>query len=163
MWVDDAHVITTDHDHRSSTTVQNCDLLRTNKQLSRSHKQILISLGDKSPADICECKVDLGLTDNSTCNVANEHELSHVRQIKYSRPSGNFGRSRSETKGSIYAKRDREPSRIPITKIVHLMAKNKSRRRKIKMFIKTLIPKSSAWHNLLSTLYRKNGLSETNE
>ena len=52
MWVDDARVITTDHDHRSSTTVQNCDLLRANKQLSRSHKQILISLGDKSPADI---------------------------------------------------------------------------------------------------------------
>ena len=36
------------------------------------------------------------------------------------------------------------------------MSKNKKLRREIKISIKRLIPKSSAWHNLLSTRYRKN-------
>ena len=40
-------------------------------------------------------------------------------------------------------------------KLVHLMSKNKTRRRKIKRFIKQYIPKSSSWHNLLSTRFRK--------
>ncbi len=52
-------------------------------------------------------------------------------------------------------KRDREPSRIPMKKLVYLMSKNKTKRRKIKSLIKQLIPKSSSWHNLLSTRYRK--------
>ena len=40
-------------------------------------------------------------------------------------------------------------------KLVHLMRKNKTRRRKIKRFIRQYIPKSSSWHNLLSTKFRK--------
>ena len=44
------------------------------------------------------------------------------------------------------------------------MSKNKKLRRKIKMSIKRLIPESSAWHNLLSTRYRKNVFDrQTNE
>ena len=35
------------------------------------------------------------------------------------------------------------------------MSKNRKRRHKIKSFIRQLIPKSSALHNLLSTRYRK--------
>ena len=44
------------------------------------------------------------------------------------------------------------------------MRKNRKRRCKIKVLIKRLIPKSSAWHNLLSTQYRKNAFRrQTNE
>ena len=61
-------------------------------------------------------------------------------------------------------KRDREPSRIPVKKLVNLMRKNRKRRYKIELLIKRLIPKSSAWHNLLSTQYRKNAFHrQTNE
>ena len=52
-------------------------------------------------------------------------------------------------------KRDREPSRIPMKKLVYLMSKNKTRRRRIKSLIKQFIPKSSCWHKLLSTRYCK--------
>ena len=78
---------------------------------------------------------------------------------KQSRASDNFGRrrSRSRNRDSVHIrKRDREPSRIPIKKLLNLMSKNKKLRRKIKISIKRLIPESSAWHNLLSTRYRKN-------
>ncbi len=40
-------------------------------------------------------------------------------------------------------------------KLVYLINKNKTKRRKIKNLIKHFIPKSSSWHNLLSTRYRK--------
>ena len=40
-------------------------------------------------------------------------------------------------------------------KLVYLMSKNKTRRRRIKNLIRRFIPKSSSWHNLLSTKYRK--------
>ena len=52
-------------------------------------------------------------------------------------------------------RRDCEPSRIPVRKLVYLMSKNKTKRRKIKSLIRRFIPKSSSWHNLLSTRYRK--------
>ena len=65
-------------------------------------------------------------------------------------------RSRYITRHFVHAKRrDREPSRILMKKLVHLMIKNKTKRRKIKRFIKQYIPKSSSWHNLLSTRFRK--------
>ena len=65
-------------------------------------------------------------------------------------------RSRCMTRHFVHAKRlDREPSRILMKKLVHLMSKNKTKRRKIKMFIKQYIPKSSSWHNFLSTRFRK--------
>ena len=66
------------------------------------------------------------------------------------------GRSRRITRHLVHVnKRDREPSRIPMKKLVHSMSRNKTRRHKIKSFIRRLIPKSSALHNLLSTRYRK--------
>ncbi len=68
-----------------------------------------------------------------------------------------FDRSRPRCiKYLVHAKRrDCEPSRIPMKKLVYLMSKNKTRRRRIKSFIRRFIPKSSSWHNLLSTRYRK--------
>ena len=163
MWADNARVIATDHDHWSSTKVQNCDLLKAiNNEQTRSHQQILISSGNIVPTDLCECGVDLGvIIISGTCN---EHVPTHAKQNKYSHASDNLRLSRLETKGSMHVKRDREPSRIFVKKIVNLTAKNKSRRRKIKMVIKRVIPKSSAWHNLLSTAYRKIFLHrQTNE
>ena len=94
--------------------------------------------------------------------IENENELLHTEHNyteKQSRTSDNFVRppSRSPNRDSVHIrKRDREPSRIPIKKLINLMSKNKKLRRKIKISIKRLIPKSSAWHNLLSTRYRKN-------
>lgn len=48
-----------------------------------------------------------------------------------------FSRSRSRTRSHLVhvKKRDREPSRIPMKKLVHLMSKNKKRRRKIESLI----------------------------
>ncbi len=68
-----------------------------------------------------------------------------------------FNRSRSRCiQHLVHAKRrDRELSRIPMKKLVYLMSKNKTRRRRIKSFIRQFIPESSSWHNLLSTRYRK--------
>ena len=63
LWADNVHVIATDHDHWSSTKVQNCDLLRMiNNELSRSYQQIVISSGDM-PTNLCERAVELALTD----------------------------------------------------------------------------------------------------
>ena len=65
-------------------------------------------------------------------------------------------RSRCIIRSSVHAKRrDREPSRIVIKKLVYFMNRNKKRRNKMKKYIRRLIPKSSALHNLLSTAYRK--------
>ena len=88
-----------------------------------------------------------------------EYEVLHASPCDY------FSRSRLRTKSLIHIrKRDREPSRIPVKKLVNLMRKNRKRRCKIKILIKRLIPKSSAWHNLLSTQYRKNAFRrQTNE
>ena len=73
----------------------------------------------------------------------------------------NFSRSRSRSKNLTHVKsRDREPSRIPVKKLVHLMSKNRKSRRVIKRFIKQSIPKSSCFHNLLSTRYRKDVIQQ---
>ena len=69
-----------------------------------------------------------------------------------------FTRSRSQctTRPLVHAKRrDREPSRIPMKKLVYFISKNKKRRHKIKNYIRHLILKSSALQNLLSTTYHK--------
>ena len=86
-----------------------------------------------------------------------EHNYTEPRTEQQSRTSDNFGRrSRSRNRDSVHIrKRDREPSRIPMKKLVYLMSKNKTKRRKIKSLIKQFIPKSSSWHNLLSIRYRK--------
>ena len=60
------------------------------------------------------------------------------------------------TRHFVHAKRrDREPSIILMKKLAHLMSKNKTKRHKIKRFIKQYILKSSSSHNLLSTRFRK--------
>ncbi len=92
---------------------------------------------------------------------ANIESLSTFKiQTKHltSNQSYAFNRSRSRCTKHLLVRtkrRDREPSRIPMKKLVYLMSKNKTRRRRIKSLIRRFIPKSSSWHNLLSTRYRK--------
>ena len=83
-------------------------------------------------------------------------QAKHINSDKSSAFNRSLGSSRCITRHLVHVNRhDREPSRIPMKKLVHSMNKNKKRRHKIKSFIKRLIPKSSSLHNLLSTRYRK--------
>ena len=83
-------------------------------------------------------------------------QTKHINSDKSNAFNRSSCRSRCITRHLVHVnKRDRELSRIPIKKLVHSMSKNKKRRHKIKSFIRQLIPKSSALHNLLSTRYRK--------
>ena len=87
--------------------------------------------------------------------------VKEVLPLPSTRPYNNFSRSRSRCKHLTHVKsRDREPSRIPVKKLVHLMSKNRKSRRVIKQFIKHCIPKSSLFHNLLSTRYRKDVIQQ---
>ena len=83
-------------------------------------------------------------------------QTKHINMPKSNAFNRSSSRSRCITRHSVHVnKRDREPSRIPMKKLIHLMSKNKKKRNKIKRFIRRLIPKSSALRNLLSTRYRK--------
>ena len=83
-------------------------------------------------------------------------QTKHINSDKSNAFNRSSCRSRCITRHLVHVnKRDREPSRIPMKKLVHSMSRNKKRRHKIKSFIRRLIPKSSALHNLLSTRYRK--------
>ena len=83
-------------------------------------------------------------------------QTKHMNSDKSNAFNRSSCRSRCVTRHSVHVnKRDREPSRISMKKLVHSMSRNKKRRHKIKSFIRRLIPKSSALHNLLSTRYRK--------
>ena len=83
-------------------------------------------------------------------------QTKHINSDKSNAFNQSSCRSRCITRHLVHVnKRDREPSRIPMKKLVHSMSRNKKRRHKIKSFIRRLIPKSSALHNLLSTRYRK--------
>ncbi len=94
------------------------------------------------------------LQNDEPCRVpAIKNEILHTEHNyteKQLRTSDNFGR---RSRSVHIRKRDREPSRIPMKKLVYLMSKNKTRRRKLKSLIKQFISKS--WHNLLRTRYRK--------
>ena len=126
-------------------------------------------LGNKSKVNrTCNLKTHDNLLDKPTSpralpndNDAYTHLSTFAIQTKYinSHKSNVFnrisGRSRCITRQLHVNTRDREPSRIPIKKLIHSMSKKRKRRHKIKSFIRRLIPKSSALHNLLSTRYRK--------
>ena len=126
-------------------------------------------LGNKSKVNrTCNLKPHDNLLDKPTSpralpndNDAYTHLSTFAIETKYinSYKSNVFnrisGRSRCITRHLHVNTRDREPSRIPMKKLIHSMSKNKKRRHKIKSFIRRLIPKSSALHNLLSTKYRK--------
>jgi hypothetical protein len=113
----------------------------------------------KAHHNYVEETIDASPQLNNDPNIKGELLSTFTKQNKHltSNQSYVFDRSRSQCiRHSKYArKRDREPSRIPMKKFVHLMTKNKTRRRRIKSLIKQFIPKSSCWHNLLSTRYRK--------
>ena len=83
-------------------------------------------------------------------------QTKHINSDKSNAFNRSSCRSRCITRHLVHVnKRDREPSRISVKNLVHSMSRNKKRRHKIKSFIRRLIPKSSALHNLLSTSYRK--------
>ena len=139
----------------------------------------------KNYVDMCGTDRDLGNKSkvNRTCNLKTydnpiakptsprplpDNNYAYVRLSMFSKETKHInsrksnvfnrisGRSRCITRHLVHVNTcDREPSRIPMKKLVHSMSKNKERRHKIKSFIKRLIPKSSALHNLLSTRYRK--------
>ena len=98
-------------------------------------------------------------SNDYNANIKSELLSTFTIQTKHltSNQSYAFNRSRSRCiQHLVHAKRrDREPSRIPMKKLVYLMSKNKTRRHRIKSFIRQFIPESSSWHNLLSTRYRK--------
>ena len=94
-------------------------------------------------------------TDLRVSTRHNEREKNHVNQNKRANLSS-ISRSRSPNKSKHDKKRDREPSGVPVKKLVNMMFKNRTCRCKIEALVNRLIPKSSAWHNLLSTRYRKN-------
>ena len=83
-------------------------------------------------------------------------QSKHINSDESNAFNRSSGRSRCITRHLVCVnKHDREPSRIPMKKLVNSMSRNKNRRHKMKSFIRRLIPKSSALHNLLSTTYRK--------
>ena len=148
----------------------------------------LIRISCKTSVDNADTEGDLGNESkvNRTCNLrAYDHSIEkqtkprllvesndaksyaftmqtkHINSPKFNMFVGI--RSRCITRPLEHVnRRDREPSRIPMKKLVYLM-KNKKRRQKIKSCIRQkikscirqLIPKSSALHNLLLTAYRK--------
>jgi hypothetical protein len=63
--------------------------------------------------------------------------VKELLPLPSTRPYNSFSRSRSRSKHFIthVKSRDREPSRIPVKKLVHLMNKNRKSRRVIKRFI----------------------------
>jgi hypothetical protein len=142
---------------KSKVTLNTCENVKMSHETQRD-------LGNKSKvnetsySETCHNLSTETRKQNSTtlpkCN------NTHARIVKEVLPStcpyNNFSRSRSRSKNLTHVKsRDREPSRIPVKKLVHLMSKNRKSRRVIKRFIKQSIPKSSCFHNLLSTRYRK--------
>ena len=143
-----------------------------------------LRLCSKTHVDISDTEDDLGNIKskvNRTCNLkiyenrkqkptssssdnndAYVHSSAVTKQTKHiNMPKSNAfnrssGRSRCITRHLVQVnRRDCDPPRIPMNKLVHFMSKNKKKRTKIKRFIRRLIPKSSALHNLLSTRYRK--------
>ena len=74
----------------------------------------------------------------------------HINSHQSNTFNPSSGRSPHITRRLIHVNtRDREPSRIPVKKLVHSMSKNKKRTHKIKSFIRQLTRKSSPLHNLL--------------
>ena len=87
--------------------------------------------------------------------------VKEVLPLLPTRRYNNLSQSRSHSKHLTRVKsRDRELSRVPIKKLVYLMSKDRKRRCVIKRFIKQSIPKSSCFHNLLSTRYRKDVIQQ---
>ncbi len=96
------------------------------------------------------------------CNNTHASVVKEILPLPSTRPYSNFSQCRQRSKGlqvllhvTHVKSRDREPSRIFIRKLVDLMSKYRTQRHMLKRFIKQSIPKSSCFHNLLSTSYRK--------
>ena len=85
-----------------------------------------------------------------------QYKSKHINSDESNAFDQSSGRSRCLTRHLAHVnKRDLELSRIPMEKLVHSMTRNRKRRHKINSFIRLLISKSSALHNLLLTRYRK--------
>ena len=76
----------------------------------------------------------LAVSNAYLCRVA--VQTKHMNSDKSNAFNRSSCRSRCVTRHLVHVnKRDREPSRIPMKKLVHSMSKNKTRRHKIKSFI----------------------------
>jgi hypothetical protein len=65
------------------------------------------------------------------CNDTHANIVKEVLRLPSTRPYNNFGRSRSKHLTHVKS-RDREPSRIPVKKLVHLISEYRKSRRVIK-------------------------------
>ena len=149
---------------KSKVTLNTCENVKVTHETQRD-------LGNKSKvnetcySEICHNLSTETKKQNYTalpkCNNTYANIVKEILPLPSTRPYNNFSRSRSRSKHLTHVKsRDREPSRIPVKKLVHLMSKNRKSRRVIKRFIKQSIPKSSCFHNLLSTRYRKHVIQQ---
>ena len=85
--------------------------------------------------------------NTSILSTADCKEVSHLD--KHSRT----GRSRLIS-GHTVRTRSREPSRIPLRKVVRLFKKSKSIRKSVRLYIRNYVPQSSKLKSLLCTYYR---------
>jgi hypothetical protein len=118
--------------------------LNTCENLNMTHETQL-HLGNKSKVNktcysetYCpNLSTDIKKQNSTTLPKCNNTHANIVKEVLASTcPYNNFSRSRSHRKNLTHVKsRDREPSRIPVKKLVHLMSKNRKSRRVIKRFI----------------------------
>ena len=142
------------------TLLNSCENLEVTHETQHDLGNIKSKVNETCYFETCHNLSTETMNQNSTalpkCNNTYASVVKEVLPLPSTRPYNNFSRSRSRSKHLTHVKsRDREPSRIPVKKLVHLMSKNRKSRRVIKRFIKQSIPKSSCFHNLLSTRYRK--------
>ena len=156
---DSQRAVATDLVYWSNTTVHNSEPSKTCKKLAKPHQKALLNGNNETHLHLWVTSKHHDLIKNieanepvrilSIGNAKAKHfsssNMSHVR------------RSRLARNKKVYSRilRVREPSRIPFKKMLNFMRKNKTRRLRIKLQIMKSIPKSSAWHNLLCTIFRK--------
>ena len=122
---------------KSKVSLNTCENLRMTCKTQRD-------LGNKSKVNETCCSetyhnlsTETKKQNSTTLPKCNNTHASIVKEVLPStRSYNNSSRSRSRSKNLTHVKsRDREPSRIPVKKLVHLMSKNRKSRRVIKRFI----------------------------
>ena len=148
---------------KSKVTLNACENLNMIDETERDLGNIKSKVNETCYSETCHnLSTETKKQNFTTLPKCNNTYASIVKEVLPStRTYNNFSLSRSRSKNLTRVKsRDREPSRIPVKKLVHLMSKNRKSRRVIKRFIKQSIPKSSCFHNLLSTRYRKDVIQQ---
>ena len=99
---------------------------------------------------------------NSNCKIQSMREkqqntsilsTADCKEVSYLDKHSRTGRSRLIS-GHNVRTRSREPSRIPIRKVVRLFKKSKSIRKSVRLYIRNYVPQSSKLKSLLCTYYR---------